>query len=381
MRFVVSLFAVIFAANTVQAHVVTWEGNSMGTNGSSQLTVYYGPGAFAIAQVEPEKGEPCTVVVGLNQSSSSLVSATVFGNGLNTVYILISVLRPPNGTSESALITGVWAATGYPPLSGCNGSSTFTIPITVVPSAPPWKLAPGPTGYSAGVWITPGFNCTLARASSPAGPWYNIGMGNRDFYVYNDMMAAFFERKTELAGYLSGQVVDAKGNPKTGVTVDYLCGGMPATTDSTGAFVTADKVAMGVNTMTISSSDGAVLPIEVSTVDTDDDDTEVEWYYQEDSNTNIVVTNVCNCTPWAAIGFGYSSSGQTPLYYSGGANMPKTGASCGTISVTLTSPSGANTPVMPGTGHRQNVVSPASGLWTVTTTVCGLIKTVSIDVP
>jgi len=207
-------------------------------------------------------------------------------------------------------------------------------------------------------------------------------MGNSDFYVFNDMTSAVFERKTELAGHMSGQVVDATGNPKTGVTVDFLCGGMAMATDSTGSFVSADKVAAGNDTMTVSSGDGAVLPIDVSTVDTDDDDTEVEVIVQEASNTNIVVTNVCNCTPWAAIGFGYLASGQTPVYYSGGANMPKMGANCGTISVTLTTPSGASMPLMPGTGHRQNSgANPASGMWTVTTEVCGQIKTVSIEVP
>jgi hypothetical protein len=206
-------------------------------------------------------------------------------------------------------------------------------------------------------------------------------MGN-NFYVFNDMTAAFFERKTELAGYMSGQITDAKNNPIPGLTVDLLCGGMATTTDVTGAFVSTGKVPKGMNTITASNSNGAVIAMDVSTLDTDDDDTELAWLIQEDSNTNIVVTNICNCTPWAAIGFGYSSSGQTPVYYSGGANAPKTGANCGTISVTVTPPSGASFPIMPGTSRRQNSgANAASGLWTVTTEVCGLIKTVSIEVP
>jgi hypothetical protein len=376
-----TLVSGIWAAS-VQAHDVTWWGNSLGTNATSPLMIYYGPGAFAYAEVEPENGEPCTVIVALNQDSSPspLVSATILNNGLNTVKILISVLRDPVGSSEKATITGTWFATGYPPFNGCNGSGQISIPITVNSTAPRWDLMPvGPVGYpgAVGVWIKPGFNCALERAATPTGPWYNIGIGS-NLYVFNDMATAFFGRKTTLAGYLTGQVTDSKGNPRTGWNLNFLVGGLPTVTDAAGSFNFNDRVPEGMNTLTASNPDGAELPIDIPTTD----NTTFDWLIEEAADTNVVATNLCNCTPWAAIGFGYSSSGQTPVYYSGGANAPKTGANCGDISVTVTPPSGVAFPIVPGTTRRQNSGgNPASGIWSITTTVCGKSKTATIDVP
>ena len=97
------------------------------------------------------------------------------------------------------------------------------------------------------------------------------------------------------------------------------------------------------------------------------------------------VTNAiaCNCTPWCAIGFGSLPGGQTPVYYAGGANPPKNGtADCDQPQVTVTPPSGTTYSITPGSSRHQNSgPNPASGTWTVTTTVCGQSKSCTVTVP
>ena len=97
------------------------------------------------------------------------------------------------------------------------------------------------------------------------------------------------------------------------------------------------------------------------------------------------VTNAidCTCTPWCAIGFGSLDGGQTPVYYAGGANAPKNDTSnCDVPQVTVTTPSGTTYPIRPGSSRHQNSgANPASGNWTVTTTVCGQSKSCTVTVP
>jgi hypothetical protein len=88
----------------------------------------------------------------------------------------------------------------------------------------------------------------------------------------------------------------------------------------------------------------------------------------------------CKCTPWCAIGFGTYNGARTPIYFAGGANGPK-GADCGAITVAVTGPDGRSFPIIPGSGKHQSLANPAAGTWTVTTTVCGVSKSCSIEVP
>ena len=94
-------------------------------------------------------------------------------------------------------------------------------------------------------------------------------------------------------------------------------------------------------------------------------------------------TNACNCTPWCAIGFGTLPGGLTPVYYAGGANPPKDAPpSCDVPEVKVTTPNGTTYPIIAGSARRQNSgPNPASGDWTVTTSVCGQSKSCTVTVP
>ena len=98
---------------------------------------------------------------------------------------------------------------------------------------------------------------------------------------------------------------------------------------------------------------------------------------------DVADTPIADAWTVTAAGFGTVAGGQTPVYFSGGANPPKTGtADCGQIQLTVTNPAGVTTPIVPGTSHHQNSgPNPASGTWKVTVTVCGKTKTCTIDVP
>ena len=116
----------------------------------------------------------------------------------------------------------------------------------------------------------------------------------------------------------------------------------------------------------------------------DTNNTIVSMVLDTEAETNAPPpTNVCNCTPWAAIGYGNIAGGTTAVYFSGGATPPKSGqADCETPEVTVTPPSGPPMAITPGTRPRHNSgPNPASGEWTVTTVVCGQTKTATVYVP
>ena len=85
----------------------------------------------------------------------------------------------------------------------------------------------------------------------------------------------------------------------------------------------------------------------------------------------------CTCTPWCGIigGFvgGYLEVG------AGGGVYPKGCDDNGTASVTITGPGGIT--VNLGKGGRKSFFDAPAGVWTVTSTACGMTKTCSITLP
>jgi hypothetical protein len=224
------------------------------------------------------------------------------------------------------------------------------------------------------IQLDAGLDCTLQASESLAGPWLNVGKGQK-FTVKPDMPTQFFKRFRRVGGLLYGTVSDATGGPLCNVTLGLPYGGPTATTDSDGAFG-FPRLPWGQNVIAVSSPIGATLDVVLPATN------------NTAANLKVAMaaagpTNACNCLPWCAIGFGSLPGGQTPIYYSGGANPPKAGpANCGEVLVTVTPPSGAKFPIVPGTSRHQNSgPNPAPGVWTVTTTVCGQTKSCTITFP
>ena len=371
----VCYFAASLIGPKLLAHDVVWW---VDPNSSAPVFDFYYPAEKKdYISIAPSIDEPCTVVVNLDPQSSTLVSAKVLDpNRANVVDIQVNVLRPPNGTFENATVSGEWHATGFPPFSGCTSvtPNKFSVPVKVFGKPVRWQLMRSVDNK----WlnIDTGFHCALQYASSLSGPWSVIGKGQM-FSVNSEMPSGFYMRSTRVGGFVSGTVTDGANKPLSGISLGLQYGGEKITTGLLGGY-SFDRLPWGMNVVTVSNKIGASLNVEVP------------------ATTNAVVgikvamdaappgTNaVCNCTPWCAIGFGTVAGGQTPVYFSGGANPPKDGtANCGAIQVTVTSPAGVTTPIVPGTSHHQNSgPNPAAGTWKVTVTVCGKTKTCMIDVP
>lgn len=375
-RIVAFLFAALLTGGNLRAHDVVWWEDPDGLAPGNAMDFYYPMEVFDFIGVVPSDKEPCTVTVNLDPPTSTLISAQVLEpNPANEVDILVRILRAPNGNSETATVSGEWHATGLPKDAGCTAvmPNKFSVPIVVLGRLPLWRVMVG-TGKM--IKIDAGLDCTLQAADSLVGRWINVGKG-QSFTLGADMPTQFFKRFKRVGGIVSGKITDPSGSPLSGVTLGLPYGGPATIADGTGAF-SFPRLPWGSNLIAISNEFGASLNMVIPAI--------------TNTAVGLVIgmaavlkppTNVCNCTPWCAIGFGSLPGGQTPVYYAGGANPPKVGpADCGQPEVTVTTPGGSTFPIVPGTSRHQNSgPDPASGTWTVTTTVCGQTKSCSVTVP
>jgi hypothetical protein len=379
LRVVFSFFVGLAFAASLQAHDVIWYGNPTGTVTNNSLVMYYAPfgqSPYGYITVAPEYGEPCTVQVHISPTSDLINAQIISDNPANVVTIQVEVLRPPNGSQETAVVNGYWGATGFPPNNNCNdfGPNNFSVPIVVTKSVPKFSI----NYQQAYKWVdlNLGYVGVLQRSSCLTGPYINIGMGQM-FSVTPHGMGGFFQRAQRIGGYQGGTVTDPSNNVIPNVQITYPNGGPSVNTDSNGIYAFA-RLIYGINMLSLIHTNGASLNVGVTNTGSN-----VTANFKAAFAVPAVITNACNCTPWCAIGFASLPGGQTPVYYAGGANPPKSGpADCGTVTVTVTPPNAPAFAIRPGTNREQNSGdNPASGTWTVTTTVCGQSKSASVQVP
>ena len=386
-RIIFSLLAGLFCAGGVQAHTVVWDWeNPEGITPTNPMK-FYPDEDYDFVDVVPSTGEPCTVVVNITSIvNPSLISAQVLlPNPANEVGIFVGVRREPtNDLTETAIINGEWHATGLPPGNSCDAISPnpFSVPITVygIKSTPPFVS----TISVDKQWImfNAGYNCALKAGGSLSGPWWNVGTGQQ-FTLPVDMPAAFFIRERKLGAFVGGIITDNSGSPYSGLQVGLLYGGPRMTSDVLGKYSYDYRLPLGLNLISITNPIGASVNVEVMNTNTATNYLMANFKVAMVAAPPVSPTNICNCTPWCAIGFGSGYGGQTPVYYSGGANNPASGTpECGQAVVTVTPPSGPPITIKPGSNHAQNSgPNPASGTWTVSSTVCGVTKTATITVP
>ncbi len=378
-RLVLLLMAGLLGVGELKAHVITWAGNPWpGATPSVPLTIYFPNGQPETIGVVPESGELCTVVVeNVKVSDPTLISAVVLVSPANSVYIRVVSLRVPTNHLETATVTADWYATGFPLNGGCTAvtPNPFTVPIQISDQEPKFQIS-----IDNAKWINfnTGFKAALQSSSCLTGPWINMGFGQM-FSVYNDMRPGgqFYQRSTMPAGPVTGTISDPSGNPLQGVQFDLYYGGAPATTDTSG-YYSLNWLPYGMNVITISNPVvNASLNVEVNDSNYVNEDWVVDLEVEDED------TNVCDCTPWCAIGYGSLNGGVTPVYYSGGASQPKgSGNTCDEPVVTVMPPSGPSITIRAGTRGRQNSgPNPTPGTWTVTAVVCGKTKTATVDVP
>ena len=366
------------AIGKIQAHDVVWWEDPDAPASSKGMDFYFPMEDHDTFGVVPSSDELCTVVVNLNPPDSTLIAAQVLPpNPGNEVDIFVRVLREPVGASETATLTGEWHATGLPKDSGCTAvmPNLFTVPIVVKRSIPLWHVSPKAAGRL--IDIDTGLDCALRAAESPLGPWLTVGKGKAFTINSDETPFSLFTRLRRVGGLVSGTVSDPLGKALSGATLGLLYGGASTTTDASGGF-SLPRLPWGLNLITISNWIGASLNVVIPATN----NTAVNFKVAMEAQVTPP-TNACNCTPWCAIGFGALPGGQTPVYFAGGANPPAVGpADCGKPSVTVTTPSGAKFPIIPGSSRHQNSgEEPEPGTWTVTTVVCGQTKSCSVTVP
>jgi hypothetical protein len=396
MRVAAFLLLQIFMVTKLQAHDVIWWQNRGGLFPSTPLQLYFGLDDCGVPDydwigVVPSVGEPCTVVVNLNPSTSSAISTSFpFGNVGNAVWIYVGVNPFASMGTVSTTISGEWHATGSPANSGCTATNPnpFSVPVTIKWPTP-WKISLGTTPWT--VQIDTGGDLLGLRAySSLKGPHYNIGFGSR-FTLTADEGLQFYRGTHRMGSPLGGIITDTFGAPQSGISLGFLYGGLSVTTLTDGSFSLYD-LPRGTNVLAVTKpftfvdsggsnrTESVGVNIEVPTANP------TNVFYQmlqlQVAMALAAATN-CNCTPWCAIGYGTLDGAQTPVFYSGGALPPKNGpANCGQVQVTVTPPNGVAYPITPGSSKHQNSgPNPASGTWTVSTTVCGQSKQASITVP
>jgi hypothetical protein len=385
MRKIPVIFTLLFGLLLIRegrAHVVDWMENPWGYAPANAMVFYYPRELTGKIYVDPSYDEPCTVVVNLNASTSTLVNAQVLPpNPENSVVVAVQILRAPSNHLETATISGEWHATGLPTGKGCDAvnPNAFSVPITVTDQALLLRI----TSINS-AWVNlSGPNRALQSSSCLTGPWSVLGIG-QTFTVKKMMDSAFFLQTRELGKFIGGVVLDNTGTPQQNLKIGLQYGGPIAFTDFSGTY-SLSRMPIGLNWLSLSNSIGASLNIGI----TNTDNTPTNSYTAAmikavmAADPPVSPTNVCNCTPWCAIGFASVAGGQTPVYYAGGANNPNSGTpDCGTPTVTVTPPVGAPFTISAGPGHHHNSgPNPTSGTWTVTTVVCGKTKTASVTVP
>ena len=398
------LSAALLACPELQAHTVTWWENPDGLTPWKPMVIHYIPDFWYLALadldpyeivVEPSWGEPCTVEVNMDPIASPYLDGEIYAPNPDVVVIMGVWLRylPPTLDPVNTVLTGEWHATGFPTPGWPDYCDATNTPITV-----PVMIAPYPgvkyfyTALTQLLLIQTGTSIGLQAAAALEGPWYTIGKGT-NFNIKLEEALQFFRCTAKLSGPLSGRLTDSSGNPLTVGTIDLPYGGAGANPDSGGNFLIYG-LPVGTNAMRISK------PVTFTDPGTGTNRTEnvgidvlvpanrapanlqVESE-MDGGNDGGPVTPECNCTPWCAIAVGTLSGTATPVYYAGGAWPPKDApATCDEPVVTVTPPNGNSFTIKPGTARYQNSgPNPASGTWTITTTVCNKTKECSISVP
>ena len=398
MRTASVLFSGFLAVGSLQAHDVIWLESFFDPFGNSPMELNFGPDAkgnpdSATIAVLPSADEPCIVEVNLDPTTSPAI-ATSFVGGVsvaNAVFINVTVQPIMATGTVTTVVSGEWHATGSPSNAGCTATNPnpFSVPVTIK-NPRPWKIEPGIMPWTVQI-DTIGTLTGLRSANTLAGPWYNIGFGS-NFTVTSDQSAQFFKGTHQLGSAFGGIITDGSGAPQSGFSIGLQYGNFKSMTLSDGSF-SFYALPQGTNVIAVTKTISFVDP---ATSSNRTEDVSLNLEVPATNPTNILYQMLqlkvamllfplpaCNCTPWCAIGVGTLNGVQTPVYYSGGAIPPKSGpANCGPVQVTVTPPSGVAYPITAGSGKRQNSgPNPATGTWTVTTTVCGQSKQASTTVP
>jgi len=383
-RIVFSLLAGMLSMGMIQAHEVDWMENPFAFFPSNPMVFYYPREISGRFYVDPSYDEPCTVVVNLNASTSTLVNAQVLPpNPENSVTVAVQILRAPSNHLENATITGEWHATGLPAGHSCDATNPnpFSVPITVTDQTPLMQIQ----SIGSGGWlnVTGPFGA-LQFSRCLDGPWTTLGIG-QVFKVKIMMDIGFFRETKQLGRFVGGVVLDNSNAPVPNLTIGLQYGGSKTFTDFGGAY-SLSRLPIGMNWLSITNpGTGANLNVEIANTNNTATNAYTDAMITAVLATAPLIspTNICNCTPWCSIGFATLNGGRTPVYFAGGANNPNGGTpECGQPQVTVTPPVGAPFTISAGaSSHHNSGPNPASGVWTVTAVVCGQTKSASITVP
>lgn len=411
MKNMIRMAATIFVAGCnfgdVEAHDVEWYQmwkHYYDTNYPMVLVYgrdWWGDKDWDEIGILPAFGEPCTVVVNITSVSSPVISAH-FENGINTanaVWIEVDV-EGSGPTQTVATVSGEWHATGLdtngvPQPVECDATSPhpFSVPV-VVESPITWAFHNLPYSIPRSLMLdtgnTNGHPSTLLQSETLINPmWMNVGVGTQ-FTLKASCGSKFFTAGKRLTASLSGSISDPLGNPLSGLSIGLPYGGPSTTSGYDGSF-TLPWLPPGLNWLAIREPIMYVDPANGSN-------------RTENVGVNVVVpatnhmasaqlkvdigvtagsgSNNCDCTPWCAIETGALNGTQMPVYYAGGVLPPTTGPADCRPQVTVIPPVGAAYSITPGEDLDQNSgPNPASGTWTITTTVCGRSKSCTVTVP
>jgi hypothetical protein len=216
--------------------------------------------------------------------------------------------------------------------------------------------------------------------------WKSL-MGVADYYSEPATNPARFFRLgfSVPTGYLFGSILGSNGAPASGLNVQLAPNGDSQTPDNSGRF-SFFNVPIGLVDLNISApvqvfdpvtSQSAAYTVSLPLTVTQGTATSVNI---KESFTAFVMEPpqppTCLCKPWCGIIGGTINGVQKVV--AGGGSLPNPCPDC-PCTVTITGPRGININVAPG-AHM--VFSPAAnGVWTVTSTVCGITKTCSISLP
>lgn len=373
---ILAMATMFFGLGTARAHDVVWWENPTGFAPSNPMKFYYPDQFSGYVDVEPVLYEPCTVVVNLNPSGSSLISAVVLGpNPGVDVKIRVLILRPPSNHLETATLTGEWHATGLPPGNGCDAvnPNAFSVPITVSDQTPPWKFKP--IGGVSWMNLDAGYNSGLQMSDCISGPWTGVGIGQM-YKVYTGRDEGYFQHTTLLGGLTGGYLTDDANKPLTSVKIGLLYGGASGTSDSTG-FFQLQRTAYGFNEFTITNPAiaGPSLNIGLSNLSNMIFNFKLKWAIGPMSNSHA---------PWVAMGYGdIYGGGRTPLFYAGGLYPPlMTSSQSNRARVMIMPPVGTSYHIREGWNSLESTkTAPASGLWGITATYGSQSQSATLNIP